>query len=80
MKLTYLKKLPLLVPVRLLGYQVGHHLVETCRSRPTANRPTGRAACGSPGGRRHRHRHPRRPRLLGPSQRYNVVVYALVTG
>ena len=49
MKPTYLKKLPLLVPVRLLGYQAGHHLAETCRSRPAANRPTGRAVYGSLG-------------------------------
>ena len=73
MEPTYLKKLPLLVHVRLLRYQVGHHLAKTCRSRPAANRPTGGAVCGSPGGR---HR-PRRPRLQGPSQRYDVVVYAL---
>ena len=72
MELTYLKKLPLLLPVRLLGYQMGHHLAETCRSRPIANHPTGGVVCGSPGGRR---RHHRRPRLQGPSQRYNVVVY-----
>ena len=45
---TYLNKLPLLVHVRLLGYQAGHHLAETCRSRSAANRPTGRAVCGSP--------------------------------
>ena len=76
MKPMYLKKLPLLLHVRLLGYQAGHHLAETCRSRPAANRPTGRAVCGSPGGHR-RHRCPRRPRLQGPSQRYDVVVYAL---
>ena len=39
MEPTYLKKLPLLLSVRLLGYQAGHHLVETCRSCPAANRP-----------------------------------------
>ena len=49
MEPTYLKKLPLLVPVRFLGYQAGHHLAETCRSRPAANRPTAGAVCGSPG-------------------------------
>ena len=74
MEPTYLKKLPLLVPVRLLGYQAGHHLAAICRSHPAANRPTSGAVCGSPGGRRRRHR---RPRLQGPSQRYDVVVYAL---
>ena len=67
MEPTYLKKLPLLLPMRLLGYQAGHHLAETCRSRPAANRPTGRAVCGSPGGRRRRRRlRHRRPRLQGP--------------
>ena len=70
MKPTYLKKLPLLLPMRLLGYQAGHHLSETCQSHPAANRLTGGAVYGSPGGRH------RRPRLQGPSQRYDVVVYA----
>ena len=71
MEPTYLKTLPLLLPVRLLGYQAGHHLAETCRSRPATKGPTGGAVCGSPGGRR-RHR---RPHFAGPSQRYNLLVY-----
>jgi hypothetical protein len=49
MEPTYLKKLPLSVPVRLLGYQAGHHLAETCRSRPAANHPTGRVSAEAQG-------------------------------
>ena len=77
MEHTYFKKLPLFVHVRLLGYHAGHHLAVTRQSRPAANRPTGRAICGSPRGRRRCRRRPRHPRLQGPSQRYDVVVYAL---
>ena len=60
MEPMYLKKLPLLLPLRLLGYQAGHHLAETCRSRSAAKGPISGAICGSPGGHR-------RPRLQGPS-------------